>query len=168
MASRAGDVTASSHDHVVKVYDDDRDLVRGVTAFLSTGVMAGDLVIVVATPSHRVAFEQAADASAIDLVTAAANGRYLALDAHETLAAFMVDGVPDRLRFDAVMRALLRNAAPLSVRIFGEMVAVLWDDGDVSGAILLESLWNDLASAHPFTLWAELVSRATNAGAAAT
>ena len=38
------------------------------------------------------------------------------------------------------------------LRLFGEMVALLWDDGDVAGAIELESLWNELASRHSFAL----------------
>jgi anti-sigma regulatory factor (Ser/Thr protein kinase) len=32
------------------------------------------------------------------------------------------------------------------------MVALLWDEGNVPGAIALESLWNDLAEHHRFTL----------------
>jgi hypothetical protein len=30
------------------------------------------------------------------------------------------------------------------VRAYGEMVALLWDAGNVAGAIELEALWNDL------------------------
>ena len=37
--------------HVVKIYDDDHDLVRGVSGFLAEGIVAGDAVIVVATPA---------------------------------------------------------------------------------------------------------------------
>jgi anti-sigma regulatory factor (Ser/Thr protein kinase) len=38
------------------------------------------------------------------------------------------------------------------VRAFGEMVAVLWEAGDVLAAIELEKLWNELADELPFSL----------------
>ena len=38
------------------------------------------------------------------------------------------------------------------VRAFGEMVALLWHQGNVAGAIALESLWNDLAQQQRFSL----------------
>ena len=38
------------------------------------------------------------------------------------------------------------------VRAFGEMVALLWHQGNVAGAIALESLWNDLAEQQRFSL----------------
>jgi anti-sigma regulatory factor (Ser/Thr protein kinase) len=37
--------------------------------------------------------------------------------------------------------------------VFGEMVALLWDEGNVGGAIQLESLWNDLGRDHDFALY---------------
>ena len=38
------------------------------------------------------------------------------------------------------------------VRAYGEMVALLWDDGLVNAAIQLEAMWNELGQAHPFSL----------------
>jgi hypothetical protein len=38
------------------------------------------------------------------------------------------------------------------VRICGEMVAQLWDQGNITAAIALEHLWNDLAGTHSFSL----------------
>jgi hypothetical protein len=39
------------------------------------------------------------------------------------------------------------------VRVFGEMVALLWNDGDVLSAIELEAMWNELGRRRPFTLY---------------
>jgi anti-sigma regulatory factor (Ser/Thr protein kinase) len=39
------------------------------------------------------------------------------------------------------------------VRIYGEMVALLWDAGNVTAAIALEALWNDLGRRLPFSLF---------------
>jgi MEDS: MEthanogen/methylotroph, DcmR Sensory domain len=38
------------------------------------------------------------------------------------------------------------------VRVFGEMVALLWNEGNARGAVRLEDLWNNLAKKIPFTL----------------
>lgn len=140
-------------DHVVKIYDDDHDLVRGVGEFLAEGIVAGDAVIVVATPVHRDAFSRALAGSAADLVAPTAEGRYLAVDAAGLLAQFMVDGVPDPTRFRAVVGGLIERFGKRRVHIFGEMVAVLWDEGNVTAAIALEGLWNDLALSHNFSLY---------------
>ena len=38
------------------------------------------------------------------------------------------------------------------VRVYGEMVALLWAAGDTDAAIALEGLWNELAETHEFAL----------------
>lgn len=77
----------------------------------------------------------------------------IALDAAETLARFTADGL-DPANFDAVIGRAIREAAASGrpVRAYGEMVALLWDAGDVLGAIELEAMWNNLARDVPFSL----------------
>jgi Histidine kinase-like ATPase domain/MEDS: MEthanogen/methylotroph, DcmR Sensory domain len=84
---------------------------------------------------------------------AAAEGRYVVADAHEVLSSFMVDGVVDSDRFNDAMGDLLRPAGERHIRIFGEMVSVLWDEGNITAAIALESCWNDLATHYDFSLY---------------
>jgi hypothetical protein len=45
------------------------------------------------------------------------------------------------------------------------MVAVLWDEGNVTAAIALEDLWNDLATRYPFSLFCAYPMRALKADA---
>jgi hypothetical protein len=54
-----------------------------------------------------------------------------------------------------VVGGIVREAAATGrpVKAFGEMVALLWEAGDVAGAIALESLWNELAEELPFSLF---------------
>lgn len=93
-------------------------------------------------------------AAGIDLTAAIASDRYLALDAVELLACITVDGVLDPERFADTVGGLIERAAGAGrrVRIYGEMVALLWEARDVASVITLEDLWNDLAAAHEFTL----------------
>ena len=58
---------SSAGAHVVKIYEDDVDLVRGVGEFLADGLANGELVVVVTTTAHRECLERALAAAAVDL-----------------------------------------------------------------------------------------------------
>ena len=90
------------------------------------------------------------------------------LDAAETLHRFMVDGSPDLDTFTAVVGGLIRSiAAPgQQVRVYGEMVSVLCDDGNVLGAIELEKMWNAVGEQMPFSLFCAYPARAMSGEAA--
>jgi hypothetical protein len=142
-------------DHIVNLYEHDHDLVEAVCDYLNTALRAGDGAVVVATPEHRASLEAAIEASGTDLRGATNAGRYVALDARGTLATFMVDDEPDAVLFESVVGQLIAQTRPSdgAVRVFGEMVALLWDDGNVTGALSLESLWNDLGTHEDFSLY---------------
>jgi anti-sigma regulatory factor (Ser/Thr protein kinase) len=76
------------------------------------------------------------------------------LDAAQTLAQFKRRGRVDRDGFQRVIGSLVRDAlqAGRPLVAYGEMVALLWDAGDVPGAIELERLWNELRDEVPFSL----------------
>jgi hypothetical protein len=72
------------------------------------------------------------------------------------LATFMVDGTPDATLFNerlpTAIGRLCRGRAGCTVRAYGEMVDVLWQDGLTAAAIRLEMLWNLLTTRHDFSL----------------
>ena len=109
----------------------------------------------IATPAHRAAFEAELAAGGLDTQAARGAGRYLELDAAETLALFSGGGSVDREAYFAVVGALVRQAVATGrrVRAYGEMVALLWDAGDVLAAIELEALWNELGRQVAFSLY---------------
>jgi hypothetical protein len=151
--------------HVVQFYGRDDDLAASVADYLLGALKNGGVAIVIATAAHRRAFETLLARAGIDLPAAAASGCYLALDARETVSEFMAAEHPDSADFDRVIGGLIARtcATGRPVRAYGEMVALLWDDGLVSGAIQLEALWNDLGRRHSFSLFcgypAEAVTR---------
>jgi signal transduction histidine kinase len=79
------------------------------------------------------------------------------LDARETLSRFMVDGVPDPARFRSllsqVVAKITAESPHASLRAYGEMVDLLWRDGNSDAAIRLEELWNDAGQEHIFSLF---------------
>jgi hypothetical protein len=143
-----------AHNHAVNFYDIDGDIVAEVARFVAAGLPRGERAIVVATAEHRDALDEVLLQYGADAVRSRIMGRYLTLDAREMLAKFMVDGMPDPTKFEATVGAVIDAAASdgCAVRVFGEMVSLLWTDGNVTGAIELEGLWNDLGATRAFTL----------------
>jgi DcmR-like sensory protein/histidine kinase-like protein len=142
------------HDHAVTFYEADSDVVAEVARFVAAGLALGDPVIVVATQAHHAAIDDALARLGTDADWARATGCYLTADAADTLAAFLVDGAPDAAKFQVTVGSLIDQASPNGrpVRVFGEMVALLWQEGNVAGAVELEALWNDLARKRRFSL----------------
>jgi anti-sigma regulatory factor (Ser/Thr protein kinase) len=150
------------NDHIVQFYASDAELFDRVGGHLREAIHSGAVAIVLASPGHARGFEARMEASGVDVDAAVAAGAYLVLDARETLQRFLIDGRPDARLFDRVVGELVRAAAATGrpVCAYGEMVALLWDDGRVNAAIELEALWNDLALRVPFSLFCSYPSSA--------
>ena len=140
--------------HAVQFYEHESYLLDSVTDYIGSALAKESAGILIATLPHRDGVAQRLSARGLDVVGAGAQGRYVALDAGETLARFMVDGWPDPARFDDTVGSLIlktRERAP-QVHAFGEMVALLWAEGNREAAIRLEELWNELSTRMPFSL----------------
>ena len=142
-------------DHFVQFYETDRFLLNSLGGFAGAGLRMGEAVIVIATEEHRQGLDELLQESGLDIFRARATGQYVSLDASETLSTFMVDGQPDAELCFQVVGSIIERAAQgrPRVRIFGEMVALLWAEGNCDAAIRLEELWNNLAKVHPFSLF---------------
>jgi PAS domain S-box-containing protein len=141
--------------HFVQFYEHDDYLVESVSGYVAAAVGSNEGSIVIATHDHRVAIQRNLAQQGIDIAGAIEGGRYVVLDGRETLNKFMVDGVPDAARFHEVVGGVVAAVGQHSRRIhaFGEMVALLWADGNRQGAIALEQLWNELAKERRFALF---------------
>ena len=150
------------HDHEghsVQFYEEESALLSELARFIGSALGAGDAAVVVATKAHRESVAELLNARGMAVATAAKQGRYVALNAAESLSKFMVNGLPDaqlfRDFFGSVIlqtKAAATNSQP-SLAAFGEMVALLWAEGKVEAAVQLEQLWNDLAKLHSFSLY---------------
>ncbi|WP_281368953.1 MEDS domain-containing protein [Nocardioides ungokensis] len=140
--------------HAVSFHDRDEDAVRVLASYVDDGLKLREPVLVVATADHLLALDGALADLGRDAEAMRSEGRLTTLDAAETLAGFMVSGVPDFQSFRAQILGVLDEVQQGSprVRIFGEMVALLWDEGNVAAALTLEEWWNGLAAEREFTL----------------
>jgi hypothetical protein len=155
-ATRAGKTPAGLTGHEVQFYGSEPFLVQSVVDFLASGLRAGQPLVVIATEPHRHAFSAALRAQGLDTEAYLGSHEAVWLDARETLAAFMEGARPNAELFKAtvgrVFEKVLNKRSYLVVRGYGEMVNLLWKDGNDEGAIQLERLWNELATKYAFSL----------------
>lgn len=143
--------------HAVQFYENDEILFSLVADFLAPGLSFGQSALIIATGAHRDGFlSHLLGSHGIDIVGACLSGRLTLLDARVMLAAFMVNDRPDPARFRAAMASMIERSADRSdhpvVCAYGEMVDLLYQGGNIEGAIRLEALWNELADRYSFSL----------------
>ncbi len=140
-------------DHAVLFHTSEKELADRVSEHLYDGGEPGTC-IVIATPQHRRLITERLGQAGIDVPAEWAKGAFVALDAEETMASFMVEGWPDPAAFWQTLSPVIKRALTRSgpVRLYGEMVALLWDDGRRSAAVDLEALWNELGRQYSFSL----------------
>jgi signal transduction histidine kinase/ActR/RegA family two-component response regulator len=145
----------SEAEHFVQFYEENAFLLNSLSSFICAGLCAGEACIVVATKEHRDELEALMLNSGLDVAGARSSGQYVALDAAETLSKLMFEGQPEPGRFAEIIGGIIAGASEgrPRVRIFGEMVALLWADGKHEAAISLEGLWNNLGKTHTFSLF---------------
>ena len=140
--------------HEAGFYSDDASLLDGFTQFIGSALRAGNAAIVVATESHRDRLLPRLQSHGLDIGAAIEQGRYISLDAADTLSTFVVNDLPDRARFLQAAASLFAAAVKAAkgehprVAVCGECDPPLWDLGDGHAAIRLEQLWNEVAKTY--------------------
>ena len=138
--------------HEVAFYPDDESLVAGFSRFIEEALRIGSAVVVIATESHRARLLQRLRADGVDVGVAIEQGSYISLDVADTLSTFMANDLPDPARFRRVAGDLITGAAKAArgerrrVAACGECAPTLLSEGKEEAAVLLEHLWDEIAS----------------------
>ncbi|MHA6249636.1 MEDS domain-containing protein [Pontibacter sp. CAU 1760] len=142
------------HSHVLQLYDCENELLNLLEGFVAGGISVGECIILIATKEHLQQLEKRLSDHALDIPNLKATNQYIALDASETLSKFMVNGVPDEDLFRNTIAAVFDSVRPCGKRIraFGEMVAILWEQGNQAATIELEHMWNSYFEREVFSL----------------
>jgi excisionase family DNA binding protein len=148
------DLFPDPDEHIVRFYESDAALIDAVSDFIGAALAAGDIGIVIATEPHRAGIAEHLQAQGLLATSTESQEQYVALDAAETLAHFLIDGQLDAARLTEVIGGLLAWATGTGrrVRVFGEMVALLAAEGNHAAAIELEQRWNELQQTYSFSL----------------
>jgi hypothetical protein len=136
------------------VYRDERVLLDAVTLFAAQGLGRNEGVILVATAPHLRALDVRLEAADVPVYGLRTSGQLVTVPADDLLATFMRDGLPNAALFEAAVMAMihkLRSAGHAHVRVFGEMVDLLWKSR-LPATLRLEELWNEIVEAEQISL----------------
>ena len=142
-------------DHVVQIYEDREAFLDILTGFVTDGIKSGDCVVLILKPDHLQALDERLTAQNYDIKQLIAQAKFIAVDAQQALSEFMIDGWPDQAKFMSFISELLNRARKThtQIRAFGEMVALLWEQGHYGATVNLEHLWNNLLAEQSFKLF---------------
>jgi DNA-binding NarL/FixJ family response regulator len=140
--------------HDLQIYSNDEHLSEGFASFITSGLSAGNAVVVFATEAHRLGLIQKLQTQGFNLDAIIKCKSYISIDAQETLASFMVDDQPDPKKFENTVRNLVKtaskapNGATRRVRACGECAPLLRRQGNSDAALRVEELWNVASHQH--------------------
>jgi DNA-binding NarL/FixJ family response regulator len=140
----------SVRHHEAGFYSEDRHLLDHAVRFIATTLQAGTSAVVAVTESHRNRFREMLAGMGLDVDEAIRKGRYIAVDADETLSSLMVGHRIDPDRFAEDFGAVLTQAGKASggtrprIGLYGDCVHLLCARGNVEAAIQMEKLANRL------------------------
>jgi KaiC/GvpD/RAD55 family RecA-like ATPase len=151
-------VSAFAPVHSVHFYDTNEALIERLCGIASSSLNIGNTVLIVATQDHRKQLVDALEQKGVAVETHIREERFVLCDAKEMVSRFMVGPMPDTGLFRSSMGKLLADAKKSArskeqaLVVFGEMVGVLWDEGNKAGALAVERLWNDILNETAFHL----------------
>jgi hypothetical protein len=151
MDSRAASILADPpyHSHIVYPYTTDQQLVDAVGFYTASWLDRDGAVILIATEAHRSAIKRYLKSDG-HVEALEASGQLVLLDADESMSTFMINGSPDPKIFKAGISTLIEQASRdertgryREMRLFGEMVSLLWPSNSPA-AERLEELGNEV------------------------
>ncbi len=135
--------------HIVQLYQDDDFYGEAISHFAAEGLVRGESIILVATRPHWENISGRLHGKGFDTAALFRQGQLMLLDADDTLPKFMAGNTPDGSIFkplakEAIARARAGGKYP-RVRWWGEMVNVLYANGNPRGSNQLEQFFDQVA-----------------------
>jgi len=142
--------------HLVYPHTNETHLAEAVGLFTSAGLRKGEAVILIMTTAHCEPIRERLEREGFNLQELERTGQLVCEDAENLLSTFVFDGIIDELRFKAqlatmIQKAKTANGKRRAVRVFGEMVDLLWK-ANPRITQRIEELWNDVIEAHSIPL----------------
>jgi hypothetical protein len=140
---------------VVTFCQTDADMAVAAAQYLLGSFRHGGSGIAVVTSARVRQIDQWIADAGTNPAALRANGSYLVLDAGTAMDQFLARGWPDPAAFWRTISPVVERAAAgghRPVRVFGELLSLLWQAGQFGAAIEVEALWNELARQHRMSL----------------
>jgi hypothetical protein len=135
--------------HIVQLYQDDNFYGEAISHFAAEGIARGESIILVATRPHWENISGRLEGKGFDTDELFRRGQLTLLDADGTLPKFMAGNDPDASIFKPLAARTIAKARAGGkyprVRWWGEMVNVLYVNGNPRGSNRLEELFDEVA-----------------------
>lgn len=135
--------------HIVQLYQDVDFYGEAISHFAAEGLLRGESIILVATHPNWINISRHLEDKGFAVAELFDRGQLTLLDANDTLPKFMVGGMPDGSIFkplagQTIQKARCGGKYP-RVRWWGEMVNVLYIDGQGKASHKLEQFFDEVA-----------------------
>lgn len=134
----------------MQFYESDQFLEKVVSAYLAEGLRHGAGLLVVVTEEHWAAFQRRLSSLSPGFAEAERERLIQVLDARRVRAQVFVDAVLNEHLFRGLIASaldrMLRRAPGGRVCAFGELVDLLWSEGQAASALHVERLWCEVLS----------------------
>jgi hypothetical protein len=143
-------------NHVLQIYESDAVILASLEGFVLGGFERNESVVIIAAEERLRSLNARLLELGHDLDALQEHSYYIPLNAHECLAQFMVNGWPDEKKFTSFVTSVVKQAKGRNdrkVRAYGEMVAILWAQGNNGATVNLEQLWNKFCASESFCLF---------------
>jgi hypothetical protein len=144
--------------HIVYPYTDENLVSQAVCLYASGGLRNNEGVVLIMSRGHCEPIKNCLKAEGFDVDKRQSSGQLACIVAEDLLPRLLVDGMPDTTRFKALIgpiidraRASMSNGHHAHVRVFGEMVSLLWEK-NLPAAKVLEEMWNQAIDTYSFSL----------------
>ena len=135
--------------HIVQLYQDDDFYAEAISHFAAEGLARGESIILVATAAHWKIIAARLRGKGLDPDALFRQGQLALLDADDTLPKFMAGKLPDGKIFKPLAKQTIAKARAGGkfprVRWWGEMVNVLYVEGNERGSHRLEEFFDEVA-----------------------
>jgi hypothetical protein len=135
--------------HIVQLYQDDDFYAEAISHFAVEGLVRGESIILVATRPHWKNISGRLRGKGVDVDGLFRQGQLTLLDADDTLPKFMAGSMPDGGIFKPLAKRTIHKARAGGkyprVRWWGEMVNVLYVNGNPRGSTRLEEFFDEVA-----------------------
>ena len=141
--------------HIVYPYTNESQFAGVVCLFAGAGLRNGESVVLVMEKAHCDPIRRQLQRDGLDVADLEASGRLICKSAETLLETFLFDGIIDEDAFKTEIGWLIEKAKTSSpngqVRVFGEMVNLLWLPNP-EATRRLEELWNEVIKLHSVPL----------------
>ena len=142
--------------HIVYGYNDEEKGINAVYLFASSGLSKGESVVLVMADSRCEPIARRLAQEGLDVSTLQSSGRLKCVSADSMLDMFMATGaLDDRLMKDTLISVIAEartHSLNGKVRVFGEMVSLLFARNEVTVAERVERLWNEVIETESISL----------------